>query len=59
MGLVKLAQMAGLYKPCDISGKIGPPKVIYYLSASCEVSVMSGFIVGGDENCGAFIWFDY
>ena len=56
-GLAKLTSMAGFHKPCYIGSEVRPPKVIHYLSASCEVSMMSGFIMGGDENRGAFIRF--
>ena len=51
--------MAGLHKPCDVGSKVRPPKMIYYLSASHKVSMMSSFVVGGDKNCRVFIWSNY
>ena len=53
MGLVKLAYVAGPYEPCDVGGKVGPPKAVDDVCSCGEVSVMSG-----GENCWSFVTVD-
>ena len=56
--LVKLTYVAGPYKPCNVGGKVGPPKVVNYVCPCGEVPVVSGCVVSSGENCWLFVAVD-
>ena len=51
--------MTGPDEPCDVSGEVRPPEVVNDMCTSCEVSVMSGGVVSGSENCWLSVTIDY
>ena len=57
-GLAKLTYMAGPYEPCDVSREVRPPKAVDDVCLRGEVSVMSGGVVSGSENCQSFVTVD-
>ena len=60
MGLAKLAYVGGPYEPCDVGGEVWPPKVVDDVCSCHEISVMSGGVVSGGENCWSFVTvYDY
>ena len=58
MSLAKLTYVAGPYKPCDVGRKVRPPKAVDDVCSCGEVSVMSGGIMSGSENCWLFVAVD-
>ena len=50
--------MAGPYEPCDVSGEVRPPKAVDDVCSCREISVMSGSVVSGGENCQSFVAVD-
>ena len=57
-GLAKLAYVAGPYEPCNVGGEVRPPKVVDDVCSCGEISVMSGGVVSGGENCQSFVAVD-
>ena len=57
-GLVQLTYVAGPDKPCDVGGEVRPPKVVNDVCSCGKVSMMSGSIVSGGENCWSFVAVD-
>ena len=57
-GLAKLAYVAGPYEPSDVSGEVRPPKAVDDVCSCGKVSVMSGGVVSGSENCRSFVAVD-
>ena len=55
MGLVKLTYVTGSDEPCDVGGEVRPPKAVDDVCACGKVSVMSGGVVSGSENCWPFV----
>ena len=58
MGLAKLTYVAGPYKPCNVGGKVRPPKVVGDVCPCGEVSVMSSSVVSSGKNCRSFVAVD-
>ena len=54
-GLAKLTYVTGPDEPCDVGGEVRPPKAVDDVCSCGEVSVMSGSIVSGGENCWSFV----
>ena len=57
-GSAKLTYVTGPNKPCDVGGEVRPPKVVNDVCLCHEVSMMSGGIVSGGENCRLFFTVD-
>ena len=57
-GLTKLTYVAGSYEPCNVGGEVRPPKAVGDVCPCGEVSVMSGGVVSGGENCRSFVAVD-
>ena len=57
-GLAKLTYVAGPYEPCNVGGEVWPPKAVDNVCSCGEVSVMSGGVVSGSENCWPFVAVD-
>ena len=57
-GLAKLTYVAGPYEPCDVGGKVRPPKAVGDVCSCGEVSVMSGSVMSSGENCRSFLAVD-
>ena len=57
-GLAKLTYVAGPYEPCNVSGKVRPPKAVGDVCPCGEVSMMSSGIVSCGENCWSFVAVD-
>ena len=58
MSLAQLTNVAGPDEPCDVGGEVRPPKVVNDVCVSCEVSMMSGSVVGIGKNCWSFVTVD-
>ena len=43
--------MTGPDEPCDVSGEVRPPKVVNDVCTCGKVSMMSGGVMSGSENC--------
>ena len=54
-GLAKLTYVTGPDEPCDVGGEVRPPKAVDDVCACGKVSVMSGGVVSGSENCWPFV----
>ena len=50
MGLVEVTYVTCPDEPCNVGGEVRPPKVVDNVCTCCEVSMMSGGIMGGSEN---------
>ena len=58
MSLVKLTNVTGPDKPCDVGREVRPPKVVDDMCMCGEVSMVSGSIVSGSKNCWSSVAVD-
>ena len=56
--MAKLTYVTGPDEPCYVSGQVRPPKTVDDVCTCGKVSMMSGGIVSGSENCWLFLAVD-